>query len=237
MSNRLSLLVAAFCCAGTAVLVAGGCAMAPAPPVETPPQPSAAPAPAYDERELQALLAAAERALAEDRLLTPEADSAYLYYNKALALAPDRADVRAGFERIVERYLVLVQAAIGRERWRHARTMLDRATVVDRAHPGIQPLRRQVELLANARRLTLDLDREAVRGRHPETAAKLAAFGLRARAAEARVAIRAGSDADGRWIYEQLNNAPGDRRIRGEIELGNPPKVTIVLLSSEQGEG
>ena len=35
---------------------------------------------------------------------------------------------------------------------------------------------------------------------------------------------------DGRWIYEQMNKAPGERRIRASLQIGVPPKVTVLFL-------
>ena len=183
-----------------------------------------------DSAELLDLLDAAERAVAEDRLTTPADHNALDYYLKAERLAPAHARIRAGFERIVERYLALAQQAVRYQRWANARLMLDRATIVDAEHPGIEPMRRQSRLLASARRLTLALDQSAVRGRKQASAAKLATFGKPARQTNARVTIRAANDADGRWIYQHLSNAPGTRRIRASMEIGLPPLVTIVLL-------
>ena len=194
------------------------------------PPPKREPATPVDHMQVEALLAAAERTLAEQRLLTPADDSAYGYYTQVLELMPGQPDAVAGFERIVEAYLALVRRAVAQERWASARSMLDRAALVDGSHPGIAPLRRQVELLAEAERMALQLDRTALRQRRADVATRLATFGRHARHPNARVTIRAGSDADGRWIYEQLNNAPGERRIRGGIEIGIPPEVTILLL-------
>ena len=184
-----------------------------------------------------AALAAAERALAEDRLLTPPDDCAHLHFRRALALAPELPQARLGMERIVERYIALAGRASERRRWRSARTMLERAAIVDAAHPGIAPARRQLELLASAERLTMDLEHRAVRARSAALAGKLATFGGKARRANARVVIRAGSDADGRWIHQQLRKAPGTTPVRGSIELGRPPRVTILLFRLEGGEG
>ena len=194
--------------------------------LEPPPEPT----PAYDEDALYALLDAADAALAEDRLLTPEQDSAYHYFRQALALAPDHPLARRGFERIVESYLILASRAIERERWASARSMLDRASIVDADHPGIATLRRQAALLADAHRESVVLVQAAVRGRTPGAAAQLEALGRKARRADARVTIRAASDADGRWIYEQMNKAPGERRIRASLQIGAPPKVTVLVL-------
>ena len=224
--------------AGFAALIA---ACGTPPPQREPMRPVVAPEPvpppAVDQVRVDALLDAAERALVEQRLLTPADDSAYRHYTAVLELVPDQPDAVEGFERIVEAYLALARRAVEQERWAGARSMLDRAEVVDHSHPGIAPLRRQVEQLASAERLALQLDRTALRQRRADVAARLAAFGKRARHPNARVTIRAGSDADGRWIYQQLNKAPGERRIRGGIEIGIPPKVTILLLPTSGVEG
>lgn len=229
------------CAAVLGVALAAGCVHPPAAPPTPAEAPAAVPAPpARDPREddaVRAALAAAERALAEDRLLTPPDDSAHLHFRRALELAPELPEARLGMERVVERYLALAARAMRQQRWSAGRTMLERAAVVAPAHPGIAPLGRQLELLANAERLTLDLEHRAVRARSPMLASKLAAFGGNARHDNARVTIRAGSDADGRWIHEQLRQAPGVTPVRGSIEIGRPPRVTIVLFDLDGDEG
>ena len=203
------------------------------PPVPPAPPPDIeAPDSGQSEAFLQ-LIDTAERALADDRLLTPEDNSAYLYYQRASAVAPGHPAVDRGLERIVERYLQLAQVAMERQQWALARSMLARAAYVDRDHTGIVSMRQQLDLLANAERLILRLDRTALRERTRAIAGKLAEFGKHARSANARVSIRAPSDSDARWIYQQLSRAPGERRIRGEIDLGLPPQVTVLLLPQE----
>ena len=205
----------------------------PGPPVKPAPPPDiVVPDPGESEAFL-ALLDTAERALAADRLLTPEDDSAYFYYRQALAMAPNHPAGRLGFERIVERYLQLTQVAMEREQWARARSMLARAEYVDRNHTGIVSMREQLELLANAERLVLKLDRTALRERTSAVATELKEFGEHARSDNARVSIRVPSDADGRWIYQQLSRSPGETPIRGRIEIGLPPQVTVLLLPLE----
>ena len=221
-----------------ALLLVGACtAPPPSPPdppvVEPVPPPDIeAPDPGESE-EFLTLVDAADRAIADDRLLTPEEDSAYSYYRQALVIAPNHPLAMVGFERIVERYLQLAHQAMERHQWARARSMLDRAQYVDRNHTGIESIREQVELLANAERLVLRLDRAGLRERATALAAELVEFGRHARSPRARVLIRAGSDADGRWIYQQLRRSPGERPIRGQIEIGLPPQVTVLLLSPE----
>ena len=206
----------------------------PAPvPVEPAPPPDVAAPDLSETEEFLDLLDTAERALADDRLLTPEDDSAYLYYQQAAAMAPDHPATRRGFERIVERYLQLAQLAMEREQWSHAGFMLSRAEYVNRSHTGIVSMREQLAMLANAERLILRLDRTALRERTSAVASELMEFGQHARSDNARVSIRVPSDADGRWVYQQLSRSPGETRIRGRIEIGLPPQVTVLLLPSE----
>ncbi|MYK45355.1 MAG: hypothetical protein F4029_03910 [Gammaproteobacteria bacterium] len=204
----------------------------PTPVEPAPPPDIAAPDPGETEAFLD-LIDTAERALDDDRLLTPEDDSAYFYYQQASAMAPNHPATRRGFERIVERYLQLAQLAMEREQWPHAGFMLARAEYVDRSHTGIAPMREQLEMLSNAERLTLRLDRTALRERTPGIASELVEFGRQARSDNARVSIRVPSDADGRWVYQQLSRSPGEKRIRGRIEIGLPPQVTVLLLPAE----
>ena len=218
-----------------AVVLLAACAPQPPAPVvttEPPPPDPAPPLPSYDIDEAYALLARAERALASDRLLTPPGESAHHYFSQALALAPDLVEAQEGFGRIAERYIELATQAIEREQWSRARAMLNGAGQVDAGHPAIPETRRRLDLVANAPRDALSLSSAAVRGRWAQAAAQLAAFGERARGADARVTIRAPSDADGRWIYQQLRKSPGERRIRASIQIGAPPKVTILYLGS-----
>ena len=216
-----------------AVVLLGACTTPTTSPPEPPPEPPAPPPQLPDPAESEAFLALldiADRAVADDRLLTPEDDSAYLYYHRALAMAPNSPAPVRGFERIVESYLQKAQLAIERQQWTRAGVMLDRAAFVDRDHTGISAVRQQLDLLANAERLILRLGSSELRKRSSAIAAKLVEFGDHARAPNARVSIRAPSDADARWIYQQLSRSPGDRRIRGETEIGLPPQVVVMLL-------
>lgn len=223
-------------CIAIAVLALGACQVEErAPPPAPPPAPAPVePAPIPTER-VDALLEQAGAALRDDRLLHPAEDSALTHYLAVLDLVPDQQDALDGIERIVERFFERAQEAIRQQRWAAARSMLDRARLVDRDHPSLPSLDTQLQRLRDAERLKLDLSTAAVRDRSEEAAVALTQFGAHARKANARVLIRAGSDAQGRWMYAQLNRAPGDRRIRAEMEIGWPPRVVVVLFPETDG--
>ena len=188
---------------------------------------------AIDWDRVEYFLNRAEAALDKGQLVTPNDDNAFAWYQRVLEIAPDQPDAPYGLERIVERYIARAMEAIAREAWLVARAELDFAEQIDRGSAGILVLRRQIKLLENARRWSLDLPADEVRRRSRSASLKLKNFSPTARAPNARVMIRAGSDADGRWMYEQLFVGPGNRRIRGEIEIGLPPQVRVVVMPLE----
>ena len=188
---------------------------------------------AIDWDRVEYFLNRAEVALDKGQLDTPNDDNAFAWYQRVLEIAPDQPDATYGLERIVERYIARAMEAIAREAWLVARAELDFAEQIDRGSAGILVLRRQIKLLENARRWSLDLPADEVRRRSRSASLKLKNFSPTARAPNARVMIRAGSDADGRWMYEQLNDGPGQRRIRGEIEIGLPPQVRVLVMPLE----
>ena len=188
---------------------------------------------AIDWDRVEYFLNRAEVALDKGQLDTPNDDNAFAWYQRVLEIAPEQPDATYGLERIVERYIARAMEAIAREAWLVARAELDFAEQIDRGSAGILVLRRQIKLLENARRWSLDLPADEVRRRSRSASLKLKNFSPTARAPNARVMIRAGSDADGRWMYEQLNDGPGQRRIRGEIEIGSPPQVRVLVMPLE----
>ena len=176
------------------------------------------------------LLFQADEALREDRLTTPTDDNAFDYYVKVLRQDPRQREARRGMERIVDRYLVLARDAIDVREWERARTMLDRARFVDADHAGIAALSAQLEALRSAEQRVLDLDGTALKQRGEYLGARIRGFGRFARAANARVTIRVPNDATGRWVYGQLDEAPGSRRIRAHIVIGSPFEIVVTTL-------
>ena len=199
--------------------------------------PSLPPAPelAPDDEAVALLLEAAADDFEHDRLITPPGDNAHDRLLVVLALDPDNLQATEGLERIVERYLEFASRAAERSHFARARSMLDRARVVQRNHPEIQALEQQVTLLAEAKRVRIQLDRRAVAARDASASARLRNIGSRAKMPNTRVTIVARSDAEGRWMYQQMREAPGERRIRAELTIGSPPSVELIELQCSDG--
>ena len=177
------------------------------------------------------LLEAAEQALRRDQLTTPEAGSAYSLYQEVLALVPGNEGAQRGLEKIVERYVKLALQAADRQRYPQGRAMLQRARQVDPAHPAIEPTEQQIALLESAQREKVRLDSAQLQARSATVQGTLEALGRRAGRPGCRVTINARSDAEGRWIYQQLSRGGGGVRVRAHLLMAAPPAVELICFA------
>ena len=205
------------------------------------PAPVAAPAPALpkaklaiDIDRLDALLERGDDAMKAGRLLTPIDDCAYDYYRAALALAPDHPAAQNGLQRLAERFVGMAEQAAERGQFDTARSLLERAQMVSPQLDSIAAAQAQIELRSSAQRSRIALDAEQLSAHAAQLAARLNALGAKAKADDMWVVIRARSDAEGRWIYQQMASAPGNRRIRAELTLGSPG-IELLQLNPNTG--
>jgi anti-anti-sigma regulatory factor len=197
------------CAALVLLVVPSGCRSpppAPEEPVAVPaPMPAPMPsAPPIDEDRLDLLLEQGDRAFKAERLLTPIDDCAYDYYRAALLVAPDHPAALHGLERVADRYIGLAEQAAERGQFDTARSMLERARIVDAQRPGIAETEALIELRKSAKRQHVVLDAQQLAAHDAAIAAQLKQLGAKAKAEDAWVIIRARNDAEGRWIYQQL---------------------------------
>jgi tetratricopeptide (TPR) repeat protein len=85
------------------------------------------------------------RALRTDRLMTPPENSAYHYFNRALALDPDNQIARDGMRDIAARYLELADLAGRQGQFDNAESFLRRAAQVDNNHPALASANRRLQ--------------------------------------------------------------------------------------------
>jgi tetratricopeptide (TPR) repeat protein len=210
---------------------------AAAPATTPPPVPRTAPAaprvPAIDEDRLDALLEAGDAAFKAGRLLTPIDDCAYDYYREALKVAPNHPAALHGLGRIADRYLSLAEQAAQRGQFATAQSMLARARIVDPNRDGIAETAAMIARRQQADTRRVGLDAGELRSRSSELAEHLRRLGTTAKTTAAWVVIRAASDADGRWIYQQLARGDGETRIRAELTTGTPPAVELLQFKED----
>lgn len=175
---------------------------------------------------IETLLAQAELAFGRKRLTTPLDDNAYYRYLQVLSIAPENASAQHGMQQIVETYLAWSIAAIEAGQYRRATDMLNKARSVDEQHPSIKAIEKRITRAQMSRSDTFKLDQSALSQHGDALIKELHEIGRKAERQQARVRIIATTDADGRWIYQQLN-AASLNRIRATIELGSPPTILL----------
>ena len=130
-----------------ACLLVCGCQAPPEPP---PPEPEPLPPPepvvdvAANQARIETLLLDARFAFEDGKVTWPPGDNALEAYTAVLAIDPDNEDGQRGFERILEYYVGEAETAAHRAEFARARSMLDRARLIDPNHPSIKPMANQV---------------------------------------------------------------------------------------------
>ena len=172
--------------------------------------------------QIENLLENAQQALSQDHLLYPRETSAYEYLSLALELNPDDENAKRGLEQVVERYIELSIQAIGRRQLNRAKSMLDRAKLVDKNHPSILPTENQLKLVVNSDLSTLKLN-----GPKIDDAARnsISKFGSLAKRRDCRFIIYAANDQQGRSIYQLLKNDHPELKIKAQIKLRLPMQI------------
>lgn len=232
LASLLLLLLSA--CAGT-------------PPTATPAprlaEPESTPAPQPPPRriadDVHDLLAAAEAALAADKLTTPLHDNAFDRFQAVLLLDPGNAQARSGVQQVFSRYVSLVRTALDRHEPGRARALLERARLVQHDSPLLDELDNEVgrlwERLAEQSQQSSDsdgreftLDMHSLDRRNQQLAEQLKELARQVKETEETLLIIARNDAEGRWVYQRMSEGVPDYRLRGDIQLGKTPRILIL---------
>ena len=228
----LGLIVTLFACAGKPVTPE-----APAEPeLESPPPAT------VDVAAINRLLDAADEAIRSEHLTFPKQGSALQIYRQILELAPEQEDARRGLENIVERYVELASAALEREQYATARSMLARGRLILPQHPSIEPTAAQIRLLQEADRTRLNLSPTVIRDSIAltEELKPLVSEKTVQDVARCRFKIWAVSDRAGRQIYQSLSQAYANSlgtsreetpRLKAQLAVRSPSSVERICFN------
>ncbi|WP_426415999.1 hypothetical protein [Aestuariirhabdus sp. LZHN29] len=196
--------------------------------------------PLSEQQRLQSriawLLLEADEAYARQQLTTPEGDNALARYKDVLRLQPGNLEAQQGLERIVARYLGWAKSAVERGDRSKAQTYLDRARMV---LPNSKKVIDAQAGLASAGAVQssadeFPLERGELKQRSSKLSALLAEIGRKVEQRQAFFLIVAPNDADGRWIFQQMQKG-ASARLRGNIEIGSRPRVRIQQKPGTRG--
>jgi len=193
------------------------------------------------QKTIVSLLDQAEKALKEDKLTTPTSDNAVDRYRAVLLLSPNDARAQAGIRNVGQRYCQLAHVAIGQGEFNTANAMLAKAREIAPNLPAIGPLQKQLAEAQRQRRQqqpaepvqlvaetdVVKLPQAELSKRSESLVTALETLAQRVKAEDSYVLIIARSDAEGRWVYQQMKEALPGYLLRGNIELGNDPKIIL----------
>ncbi len=192
------------------------------------------------QRVLEAMLAKAEKALAEDRLMTPEYDNAYDRFRAVLLLQPYNQQAQTGIQQILARYVQLGSDALAVGNTRSAQKLLASAEQLDAGSPLVLELKQRLreaqyiprvekpKVVSLAHDEEIVLPAKALAARSDSVAELLAAVAERMAASDETVLIYARNDAEGRWVYQQMRRAVPDYRLRGDIKISGRAKLILL---------
>lgn len=178
------------------------------------------------KKEVNTLMHRARAAFDAYRLTTPLNDNAYYLYLRVLSLDPDNAAAQQGIYDIAEKYLEWAMDSARAGRLQEARGYLDKARSVDDKHPNLQAVATMIDEHRNANRMTYYLATDGLDHKTDWMKSELADIARRADKMQATAIITARDDAEGRWIYQQMNESTPER-LRARLEIGSRPNVRL----------
>jgi hypothetical protein len=201
------------------------------------PQVEATPPPLTEQQKhINALLSDADYALSQGRLLNPISDNAHDRYRSVLLMEPENARAKEGLQIIALRYVEMARTAATRGNLSEAQSFIRYARGVDN-NPVVQDaaetLRKQIASMPAPKPYQPGenehlLDPKLLQAKDPEILTQLTGVAQKAKATDEFVLIVARSDAEGRWIYQQLRTAVPGYLVRGDIKIGQPARVKLV---------
>ncbi|HSG61340.1 MAG TPA: hypothetical protein VLA24_07875 [Pseudomonadales bacterium] len=182
---------------------------------------------------LKELLFAGLTALDNDHLTEPREGSAADYFGQVLDVDPDNAIALDGMRRLVARYMSLAERAYQNGALDVANAYLRKAEPYAIPADGLPALRQQwgrKNRVTGAPNNEFRLDTKALDARGDAIMLRLTEIAVKAMRGSSRITIVARSDAEGRWIYQQMREVLAEYRLRGNIVQGQVPKVILIDL-------
>jgi len=195
---------------------------------------------AYYRDPHQGLLDLADHALKRQHLTQPEATSALTYFNLILISDPDHQAARAGLKTIIDQYLEWALRAIEAANYAKANQFLERAARVNPKSSDIAAMADRLRRKREEGRLTEILPPWLLSARNApvqsladqtQVSAYLRDLAQTIEALNAKVAIYSHDDAEGRWLYQQLN-ANTRSRLRGTLKIDTPSRIEMHFPSN-----
>ncbi len=191
------------------------------------------------QKAVNALLSEADYCLSQGKFLNPIADNAHDRYRSVLLMDPENERAKIGLQTIALRYVEQARTAAKRGNLSEAQSLLRYARGIDNnavVQDAAETLRKQIATMPPAAPAKpyqagegeVVLDVKMLQAKDPQITTQLIGVAQKAKQTDQFVLIIARSDAEGRWIYQQLRNAVPGYLVRGDIKMGSPARVKLV---------
>mgnify|MGYP001212933024 FL=1 len=186
-------------------------------------------------------------AFEKDQLTTPKTKSAYYYLSKVLAKEPQNPLALAALEKIVQRYYVLLKASLNKGKVEQARVFWSRAKKIMPKHSELAKMRALIEnhnvkqqMIVVSEPVTevpalrtqkLLLPVHLIKQQDKQLAQWLVMLAKKAHDLQATMLIVAPRDTQARWVYQAMNSADPEQRIRANIKHSRPARLEISYLA------
>ncbi|MES2676297.1 MAG: hypothetical protein V4660_18810 [Pseudomonadota bacterium] len=244
MSYRVTFLIRLGCLFVLSALL-GACQTLPEPEAEVlvPEviQPVIAVAPILTEQQkhINSLLSEADYALSQNKLLNPISDNAHDRYRSVLLMDATNERAKVGLQTIALRYVELARIAAVRGNLSEAQSLIRYARGIDNnavVQDAAETIRKQIASTPAAKPAKAYqavegeylLDSKLLQAKDSQVITQLSQVAQKAKQTGDLVLIVARSDAEGRWIYQQLRSAVPGFLVRGDIKIGQPARVKLV---------
>ena len=211
--------------------------VAPAKVAQEPAAPAQPSAEAKQKQVIHLLLLNGEYTLAHDQLLTPTTDNAFDYFRAVLKLDPNNQRAKGGLLGIVMRYVDLARQAAARGNYAQATQMLNNARMVAPENLLIKEVSEGLKAQYESAPPPTPykggdgeylLNPTLLGKTDPQIVEQLGVIARKLKETDSLAMIVARSDVEGRWIYQQMRDALPGYRVRGDIQLGSPPRIKLV---------
>jgi hypothetical protein len=181
------------------------------------------------------LLDKAEKQFSAGHFFQPTNANAYDLFRAVKMIEPQNKRAEAGLQAIMLSEIERARGAIEKSRFANAeriknqlRRSFDRSPMLDLLDRELRQAKKQAEakrpvsVLPDEVAERLMLDEGALKAKSASLVTQLQTLALRVKESREGVLIYARSDAQGRWIYQQMRKAVPDYRIRGDLRIGKP---------------
>lgn len=186
----------------------------------------------------------AEALFQQGKLIAPLEQNAYTLFRAAQIMEPDHAGANAGLNAVLIAEISKVRVQLGSGKSKQAklsvqelgRLYVDNQLIKqlsDEISEVEKAKRKKAASKAKAKKAKVDpkrifLDEAALQEKSEDIIAYLKELAITVSKSKEGVLIYANSDAQARWIYQQMRQAVPDYRIRGDLRIGKP---SIKLLA------